>query len=92
MEGKTRFMVEIPHTNAQCMQMLDDIKEKTPDILHKIEWGCMDNNHTGFAVVEANKKEDVLKMLPEKERSKAKVTKLEKFSKKQIEDFHKEHA
>ncbi|MGE5432914.1 MAG: hypothetical protein ACM3QX_17670 [Syntrophomonadaceae bacterium] len=92
MEGKTHFMIEIPHTKADCMQMLDDIKDKTPDILNNVEWGCMDNNHTGFAIVDANSKEEALQMLPDKERAMAKVTKLDKLTVKQIDDFHKETA
>lgn len=92
MEGKTHFMIEMPHTKEECMRMLDDIKEKTPDILNKMEWGCMDNNHVGYAIVEAKDKKEALNMLPGKERDKAKVTKLDRFTVKQIEDLHKEHA
>lgn len=92
MEGKTHFMIEIPHTKEQCMQMLDEIKGQTPEMLNKMEWGCMDNNHIGYAVVEATNKDEALKMLPVQERKMAKITKLDKFSVQQIEDLHKEHA
>ena len=80
-------MVEFKHTPAECLNVLDKIKDKDAKLLDKIEWGCMSGNHTGYMVVNADNEQDALKGIPSD--LNAKAYKISKFTTKQIADFHK---
>jgi hypothetical protein len=83
---KERYMVEFKHTPEECLNALDKIKDKDSKLLNKIEWGCMSGNHTGYMVVNADNEQVALKGIPAD--FNAKAYKINKFTVKQIEDFH----
>jgi hypothetical protein len=84
-----RFLVESPHTAAQCLQALDEVLAQGPDTLAKYDWGCMAGDHRGWAIVEASSESEVRNMIPSLVRGKAKIVKLNKFTAKDIASFHK---
>jgi hypothetical protein len=47
--------------------------------LHHFEWGCKDNDHTGWAVVEAESFEDARQIVPWYLRDHARIVRLVKF-------------
>ena len=47
------YMVEAPHTDAQCLAAMDEIVAEQPQLLAELSWGCMSGVHTGWANVEA---------------------------------------
>ena len=90
-KGKNTYMVTIPHTKEECMSTINDVKDKGNALLSKVEWGCMDNDHTGYAFLTGTDAAEVKKMLPQKAQAKAKIVKVGKLTAKQIEQMHKEH-
>ncbi|MEN6371568.1 MAG: hypothetical protein ABFD64_06085 [Armatimonadota bacterium] len=83
------FMVESSHTKEECVQSLDELKNKEPEILDKMEFGCMSGVHTGWATVDAANESEVRNMIPSDLRDKARVVEVSKFTPEQIESFHK---
>ncbi len=86
---KSQYLIESPHTKEECMAALDSIAQQGKNMLNKWDWGCMDGNHTGYALVEAQNENEALRQVPENIRNKAKVHKVTKFSSEEINAMHK---
>lgn len=83
------YFVMAPHTKESCMKVLDELKAKGEDNLSKYKFGCMAGDHTTYAFLKAPSEESLRKMLPADVLANAKIQKVDAFSIKQIEDFHK---
>ena len=81
-----RYMVIAPHTAEQCVATLDDME--AAKVLNKFEFGCMDGDHTGYAIVTASSAEEALKIVPADVRDKARAVKLSKFTPAELKAIH----
>jgi len=81
-----RFLVISPHTAGDCKQALKEVNA-TGYITH-FDWGCMDGDHTGWVVLEAETMQQALMVVPAMQRNKAKTVKLVKFSPADIAGMH----
>lgn len=72
-----RYVIESPHQPDQCDQALQDLH--AAGYLHFFEWGCNDNEHTGWAIVEAESPEHARQMVPWYLREKARIVRLVKY-------------
>lgn len=86
--GGDKYLVMMPHTPEECLKALDDTAARSPKLLADMDWGCMSGDHTGYVTVKAKSEEAAKAMLPESQRAKAKVVKLNKFTQEQIKSFH----
>lgn len=84
----SKFLIESPHTKAECLQVLDETVSKGEDVLKKFEWGCGSGNHTAWAFVDADSESKAKNIVPSMVRGKAYVTKVSKVTPKQIRDYH----
>jgi hypothetical protein len=82
------YMVESPHTKATCLQALDEVSARGKDFLLKFSWGCMDGDHTGYALLDGTGKSEIKKKLPSVSRDKSKIVAVDTFSEDQIRSFH----
>ena len=81
-----RFLVVSPHTAGDCSKALKEI-HAIGYITH-FDWGCMDGDHTGWLVLEAENAKQALMVVPTAQRHTAKVIKLAKFSPQDVEAMH----
>ena len=72
-----RFLIESPHSVEKCDQAIKDLH--AAGYLHHFEWGCKDNDHTAWAIVEAETLEDVRQIVPWYLRAQARIVRLVKF-------------
>lgn len=72
-----RYLIESRHTDANCDQAVKDFFAS--GYLQHFEWGCKDNDHTAWAIVEAENPEHARQMVPWYLREEARVVKLVKF-------------
>jgi hypothetical protein len=72
-----RFVIESPHPIEKCTQVIHDLH--AAGYLHHFEWGCKDNDHTGWAIVEAETIEDARQMVPWYLRTSARIVHLVRF-------------
>jgi len=72
-----KYMIESPHTLENCQQAINDLH--AAGYLHHFEWGCKDNDHTAWAIVEAESADDARQMVPWYLREKARIVRLVKF-------------
>ena len=83
-----KYVIEASHTPEECLKALDEVLAKGPEVLDKFVWGCAQGEHTGWAYVEADSRDDVLAIIPKSAQNKAKVTEVGKFTPKQIKSYH----
>jgi hypothetical protein len=72
-----RFIIESPHPVEICNQAIQDIY--AAGYLHQFEWGCKDDDHTAWAIVEAESAEDARQIVPWYLRETARIVRLVKF-------------
>ena len=84
----SKYLIESPNTEEECLKALDQIIEKDPNMLDKYEFGCMSGDHTGYATVEASSEQEACQMVPTFLQDKAKVVELTKFTQEQVRSFH----
>ncbi|MFN3492421.1 MAG: hypothetical protein ACK40V_09405 [Anaerolineales bacterium] len=72
-----KYIIESPHTAENCGQLIKDLH--AAGYLHHFEWGCKDNDHTAWAIIEAEDLEHAKQVVPWYVREKARVVKLVKF-------------
>lgn len=81
-----RYLIETPHTGRNCRLLVSQVE--TMGYLHHFEWGCDDNDHTGWAIIEADSKEEALLVVPLLVRDGARVVRLIKFSSEKVREQH----
>jgi len=83
-----KYMIESPHTKAECLAALDGTLAKGPDVLAKFEFGCMTGNHCAWAIVEAPNEASAKALVPSEVVSKARVVRVDEITPDQIRAFH----
>ena len=76
-----RFLIEVQHgaEAASCNRAIREILEMGSHFVTHAEWGCLDDVHTGWIILEADGPEEALRVLPPGERSNARVVRLTRF-------------
>ncbi|MEE9594964.1 MAG: hypothetical protein V3V92_06140 [Candidatus Hydrothermarchaeales archaeon] len=82
------YFIESPHEKGNCRVALEEILAKNPDLPEKFDWGCMEGEHTGWIVLEAEDESDARSKLPDILKSDARIIKVNKFTPGQIRLFH----
>lgn len=83
------YFVRAPHSEEQCMNLLDKVNEKGDKYLSQFKYGCMSGDHASYAFIEAPSEDAARKLLLDELQSGAKIEKVDIFTAKQIEDLHK---
>lgn len=81
-----RFLVISPHTAGDCAKALKEIY--SVGYITHFDWGCMDGDHTGWLVLEAENAKQALMVVPTMQRHNARAIKLVKFSPQDVEAMH----
>ena len=74
-----RYMVISGHTAADCRQAVKYFAEFHAGYITHFEWGCKDNDHNAYAIIEAESHEQAKLSVPPLFRDKARVIKLTYF-------------
>ncbi|HEX9797997.1 MAG TPA: hypothetical protein VGA52_13525 [Anaerolineales bacterium] len=88
-----RFLVEVPHeaTLEACELALRRFLESGSHFLTNADWGCADETHKAWMVVDMESKAAVHMMLPAVDRQRATVVELERFDPQDLEKLHQTH-
>jgi hypothetical protein len=87
-----RYIIESPHKPEECLKALDEELVKGTDVLGKFDFGCMAGDHTAYAIVDVNAKNDALKLVPSFLQNRAKIVEVGKFTPDMIRSFHAKAA
>lgn len=83
-----KYMIEAPHTGAECLEALDEVLATDAELLGKFHWGCMAGVHNGWATVEAENESAARNMVPASQRGKWRITEVTKITPEQIAAEH----
>jgi hypothetical protein len=87
-----RYMITSPHTQEECLRALDEELAKGRDILEKFDFGCKAGDHTAYAIVDVNSKNDALNLVPTFLQGKAHIVEIGKITPEMINFFHTKAA
>ncbi|MGA9362991.1 MAG: hypothetical protein WBW16_01335 [Bacteroidota bacterium] len=82
-----RYLVVSPHVPEECVKAIEQVVAMG-HITH-FDWGCMDGDHTGWTIIEAENHSHALMSVPSFLRGKAKAIKLTKFGPEDVASWHK---
>ena len=82
-----RYFIEIHHADDHegCIMSLDAIHKFGGHLVTHAEFGCEDDVHSGWLIAELGSREEALQIIPPQFRIDARVVKLRKWSKEEIE-------
>lgn len=88
-----RFLIEVPHgaDKSSCEEAIRVFLQTGSHFLTHAEWGCKDNDHKAWLIVELESKQDALGVLPSTYRHDAKVVELTRFTVEAAESMKEEH-
>jgi hypothetical protein len=81
-----KFLVISNHTGPDCIKALKETLAL--GYLHHFDWGCKDGVHTGWAILEADDKEQAMLSVPTFLRGHAQVVQLTRFQADKVEAMH----
>jgi hypothetical protein len=81
-----RYIIISEHTAEECVAAVKYFVNYHAGFLTHFEWGCKDNDHHAYAIVEADDHLTASLMVPPLFREKAKIVKLTHFEAKNKED------
>lgn len=73
-----RYLIETPHTVQDCKLLIDEIY--AIGYLYHFDWGCQSGVHSGWAIIDAENEAEARLAVPSIVRNKARVVKLNKFT------------
>jgi len=80
-----RYIVISEHTAEDCKMAVKHFLQYHAGFLTYFEWGCYDNDHHAYAIIEADSHEMAKMAVPPLFRDKAKVVKVVHFAPKQMQ-------
>jgi hypothetical protein len=85
-----KYIIEAPHTKADCLEALDEVLEEGTELLNKFHWGCKAGVHEGWALVEAESEAAAQAQVPASQRGKWRVTEVTQITQEQIKAAHQQ--
>lgn len=88
-----KYLVEVPHeSNKQaCVEAIYAFLHSGSHFLANADWGCEDDEHTAWILLEAEDKEQIKMIVPPNYRDDMKITRLTKFSRERIDAIVEKH-
>lgn len=81
-----QYMVESNHSADNCELVIKETH--AIGYLHHFKWGCADDVHTGWAILEAENRDQALMSVPSIVRDQARAVRLVKFGRKEASELH----
>ncbi len=87
-------LIEVPHADSkiECIKAIQVFLNSGSHFLTNADWGCDDGEHKAWIMIDVNSKDEALQIIPPLYRSKARVTRVTKYTKaimeKAAEQYH----
>jgi hypothetical protein len=83
------YLIEVPHeaTEAACANAVKIFLETGSHFLANADWGCEDDEHKAWLLVDVDSREQALHIIPPGLRANARIVKLRKFTREDINEY-----
>ncbi|HEY7269343.1 MAG TPA: hypothetical protein VH951_05920 [Dehalococcoidia bacterium] len=86
-----RYLIESPHTEQECLEVLDSVVAQGPGALARFDFACAVGDHSrhmAYVTVDAASESAARSTLPGPMAAKAQVVEVGKFTADQVRSFH----
>lgn len=89
-----KFLVEVSHgpERLECLHAIQTFLNTGNHFLVNADWGCRDGVHKAWFMMEVDSKEDALRIVPPYARKDTRITLLEKFNIREVQEMMSEHT
>lgn len=89
-----RYLIEVPHKNSKdaCEQAARVFRETGSHFMTNADWGCADDVHKAWFIIELDSKAQARAMLPPLFRQTAKIIQLQKLGQDSFDDAAERHG
>lgn len=89
----TRYLIEVPHENSKeaCNRAVQVFLSTGSHFMTNADWGCSDDVHKAWFVVEAQSKEEASAILPPLLRRDATIIALQRYGPQDLEQSADQH-
>jgi hypothetical protein len=89
-----KYLIEVPHeaTYSACVNAVNIFLQTGSHFLRQANWGCEDDEHKAWLIVEVENKDEARQIVPSLYRSDAKIVKLHTYTRPEMENIEKFHT
>jgi hypothetical protein len=89
----SKYLIEIPHEpgKVECLRSVSILLSTGSHFLTNADWGCLDGDHKAWFFMDADSKEEALRIVPPAYRSQTKISQLNKFNLNSVNELLKHH-
>lgn len=89
----TKYLIEIPHGSEkiECLHSVQILLSSGSHFLINADWGCLDGVHKAWFLMDAESKDEVMMIVPPAYRKDTRITQLNKFRLKDVEELLSHH-
>ena len=83
-----KFLIEIKNggDRASCLRSIQSFLSTRSHFVTSVEWGCLEGEHKAWLIIKTGNRDDALRIIPSAYRQNAKITRLHKFTGKEIDE------
>ena len=84
-----KFLIEVPHAEDEtaCFRAIEMFIKSGSHFLANAEWGCKDNEHKAWMIVELESRDQAMRVVPSMYRDRAKVTELFRVTREDVKQY-----
>ena len=89
-----RFLIEVHHEAEAlaCARVVKIFLATGSHFLTHADWGCKDGDHSAWLIIEVDTKDEARNIVPAEFRPKARVVRLNSFTREDIEPSRRAHT
>ena len=83
-----KFLIEIKNggDKASCLRAIQSFLSSRTHYVTGADWGCIEGENKAWLIIKTENREDAMRIVPAAYRQYAKITRLHKFTGKEIDD------
>ena len=83
-----KYLIEIKNggDRASCLRSIQSFLSTRSHFVTSVEWGCLEGEHKAWLIIKTGNRDNALRIIPSAYRQNAKITRLHKFTGKEIDE------
>lgn len=88
-----KYLIEIKNggDTASCLRSIQSFLSSRTHFVTSVEWGCLEGEKKAWLIIKTGNKDDAMRIIPSAYRQNARITKLHRFTGKEIKETMLNH-